>query len=94
MHATIRNYSGNKELVDALVANESAIAEVVSSIGGFRAYYLVRTEDGDAVSVSVFDDRAGTEQSTKAAGDWVRENLSDLAVSAPQVTSGEVVVTF
>jgi heme-degrading monooxygenase HmoA len=94
MYATIRNYSGNKQLADALVENENAVAEVISAIGGFRAYSLVRTDDGDAVSVSVFDDRPGAEESTRAAGDWIRQNLAGMSVSAPQVTSGDVVITF
>ena len=94
MYATVRNYRGTPGLVDALLANEDAIRSLIGDIDGFRAYYLLRTEAGDAVSVSVYDDRAGADASTKAAGDWLRENLPDLAVGPPEVASGDVVIDF
>jgi hypothetical protein len=93
MYAAIRNYAGNTELADALVKNESEVKRLISGIDGFRVYYLVRTDDG-AASISVYDDQAGAERSTQVAGDWVRENLPDLKVSAPQVSAGEVALSF
>ncbi len=35
--------------------------------GGFRAYYLVRPSEGEAVTISVFDDQRGGEESTRRA---------------------------
>lgn len=93
MYATIRSYAGG-ELADALVTRETDIREVVGSIDGFRTYYLVRTTDGNAVTISVFDDQAGAEESTRAAAAWVGENLADLSLSPPQVTTGEVAFSF
>jgi hypothetical protein len=92
MYVTIRSYSGS-ELADVLATRESDVREVVGSIDGFRAYYLVRTTDG-AVTISVFDDQAGAEESTGAAAAWIKENLADMSVSPPQVTTGEVVFSF
>ena len=93
MYATIRSYSGS-ELVDALASRESDVRQVIETIGGFRAYYLVRTTDGNTVTISVFDDQDGAEESTRVAATWVAENLANLAVSPPQVTTGEVSFSF
>ena len=93
MYATIRNYAGEAGMADALVENESEVRSIVSRIGGFRAYYLIKTADGCA-SVSVFDDEAGASESTSAAGAWVRENLPEHAGTPPQVSAGEVVIAF
>ena len=93
MYATIRSYSGS-ELADALATRQSDIRQVLEEIDGFRAYYLIRTTDGNAVTVSVFDDQAGAEESTRAAAAWLSENLADLSVSPPQVTTGEVAFSF
>ena len=93
MYATVRTYSGAGELADALVSNADAVRSLISEIEGFKAYYLIRTADG-AVSVSVYENAAGTEESTKAATAWVSENLPELHVSAPQVSDGEVVLDF
>jgi hypothetical protein len=94
MYATIRSYAGSPELAEALHAREDDVRQVIDQIDGFRAYYLVRTGGGSAVTISVFDDEAGAEESTRRAAEWLRDNLSDLSVSPPQVTSGEVVVSF
>ena len=45
-------------------------------------------------TISVFDDQAGAEASTGAAADYVRENLADVAPGPPEVTTGEVVLSF
>jgi heme-degrading monooxygenase HmoA len=94
MYVTLRNYAGNQDLVDALVENESSVKQLISEIDGFKAYYLVRTAAGEALSVSVYDDKTGGEASNRAAAGWIRENLPDMSVSAPQVTEGEAVIAF
>jgi heme-degrading monooxygenase HmoA len=94
MYATVRSYSGSPDLVDALVEKQDAVRELITAIEGFQAYYLLRTTAGEAVSISVYDDEAGTAASTRDAAAWVRDNLPDLAVEAPQVLSGDVVVSF
>lgn len=94
MFATVRSYAGSGELADALVENESAVRELISGIGGFQAYYLIRSASGGAVSVSVYDDEAGIEESNRVAAEWIRENLPDLEVSPPQVSSGEVAISI
>ena len=93
MYVTIRNYAGNAALADALVENEAEVRSLITGIDGFRSYYLVRTGDG-AVSVSVYDSKDGADESTRVAGDWLRENLADLAVAAPDVSAGEAVLSF
>jgi heme-degrading monooxygenase HmoA len=91
MYATVRTYPASPALADALVAHEADVKSLLHAIEGFRAYYLVRTDDG-AVSISIFDSEAGTAASTAAAAAFIRENLPDVGGSAPQVSSGEVVI--
>ena len=94
MYATVRSYAGSGELVDALVENESAVRELINGIGGFHAYYLIRSDGGGAVSVSVYDDRSGADESNRVAAEWIRENLPDLEASPPQVSAGEVAIAI
>ena len=93
MYVTIRSYSGSEQ-ADALATRESEIRQILGAIDGFKSYYLVRTTDGNAVTISVFDDQAGAEESTRAAAAWLGENVPDLAISPPQVTTGEVAFSF
>ena len=94
MYATIRHYSGSSELADALIENENDVRQLLTGIGGFRAYYLVRAGADATASVSVFDDAAGAQESTRVAAEWLRENLPGLAIGAPEVTAGDVVLSF
>jgi len=93
MYATIRNYDGGSEWADALVEHEDDIRNVISAIDGFRAYYLIRTQEGPT-TISVFDDEAGAEASTEAAADYVTHNLLDMSPASPRVRSGEVALSF
>ena len=94
MYATVRNYTGTAGLADELVKREDDIRSIIQGISGFHSYYLIRTSDGYVVTVSVFDDQAGAEESTRAAADWMRANLPQFAGSPPQVLSGEVPIHF
>ena len=49
-----------------IVANQDAARSLNTGIDGFRAYYLVRTGDG-GFTISVFDEAAGGEESSKRA---------------------------
>jgi heme-degrading monooxygenase HmoA len=93
MFATIRVYSGNTDLADALVENESEVKRIISEIDGFQSYYLVRTADG-AASMSVYEDEDGAAASDRAAAAWVGENLPELKVAAPQTSAGDVISHF
>ena len=92
MYASVRTYRGSGALVDVLVANESEVRRLIRGITGFHAYYLVKTADG-AVSVSVFDDKSGTNESNRVAAEWIHANAADMAVSPPEVSAGEVVIS-
>jgi hypothetical protein len=92
-YVTIRRYENNTALADRLAERSDEVRGLISRVAGFRAYYLVRGADG-AASITVCDDQAGADESTRIAADWLRENMPDAVSAAPQVTSGEVVVDF
>ena len=93
MYATIRSYEGNASLADDLAARADEVKQVVSGIEGFRAYYLIRTDDGGAASVTVCDDKNGADATNRAAADWIRQSMPDAASSPPKITAGEVVLS-
>jgi hypothetical protein len=93
MYATIRAYAGNRDLADTLAGHKDEIRQLISGINGFKAYYLLKIDEG-TTTISVFEDKAGAEESNRAAAAWLAENLPDLNVAAPYVTAGEVLVDF
>ena len=65
---------------------------IVSGVPGFVAYYVVNAGDGSVISINIFEDKAGADESTRRAANRVRENLASLLPDAPEVTAGEVIV--
>jgi hypothetical protein len=93
MHAVIRHYRGNSQLMDVLAQNMDEVKRLIGGVSGFVTYALVRTADG-GFSVSVFEDQAGTAESTRLAADWIRENAPEAAGSPPEIIEGETILQF
>ena len=93
MHAVVRSYSGkgSKELTSVLEKNKGEIEKLIRAIKGFVSYSLVRTQDG-AFSVSVFQDKAGADESVRVARDWIAKNASTTGAAAPTVAEGTVLL--
>jgi hypothetical protein len=91
MHAVSRTYSGQgpSELVDRVLAASAEVEGLLRGVEGFVSYTLFRTEDG-GVTVTVCQDKAGTEESLRVARDWIAANASDTGVAAPAVAEGPV----
>ena len=92
MNAVIRHYRGNSQLFDELERRTDEVEKVIRGVSGFVSYYLVRTEDGGGFTVSVFEDKTGTDESIRVAADWVRQNVPQAAGSPPEVIEGRVVL--
>src|SRR6516164_497193 len=65
MYAVIRSYSGKgtKALFDLLEKNKGEVESLIRGVKGFVSYSLVRTTRG-GFSVSVYEDKAGADEST------------------------------
>ena len=93
MHAVIRTYSGKgaKELFDLLEKSKTDVESVLRSVKGFVSYSMIRTSDGGS-TVTVCEDKAGTDDSVQKAKDWIGKNASSIGASAPKVSEGPVVL--
>jgi hypothetical protein len=95
MHVAVRSYSGAgaTDLFDALGQNEDEIRELITTVPGFVSYAAFRSGDG-GMTVTVCEEKAGTDESTKRAADWVAENLGDSGMSPPEISEGDTVLQF
>ncbi len=93
MHAVVRNYSGSgaKELFDVLEKNKAEVERLIGGIKGFVSYSLVRSSDG-GFSVSVFQDKSGTEESVRVAREWIARNASGIGAAPPAISEGQVIL--
>lgn len=94
MHAVVRTYSGQgaSELFDLLGQREDDIKDLIGGVPGFVSYAAVRSGDG-GVTVTVCEDKAGTDESSRRAAEWVGENLGTSATT-PTITEGDTVLQF
>ena len=93
MYTVVRQYDAAGELGDLMVQRADEVNEVIGTVPGFVAYYAAR--DGDQMtSITVCNDRAGVEESSRRAAAWVKENLPNAKIGAPVVRQGEVFINF
>jgi len=94
MHVVIRSYSGPgaSELFDLLGQREADVRTLISGVPGFVSYAAFRT-DGGGATVTVCQDKTGTDESSRRAAEWVKENVST-TVDPPAVTEGSTLLQF
>jgi len=94
MYVVVRSYSGQgaSELFDLLGQREEEIKALIGGVPGFVSYAAFRSGDG-GMTVTVCQDKAGTDESSRRAADWVKENVST-SVSPPSITEGNTVLHF
>lgn len=93
MYGVVRRYTGASALIDAMISKQQSVKDVISGVPGFAAYYALRDGDG-LTTVNVCADRAGTDESSRRAAAWIRENVPGVTVSPPTINSGEVYLNF
>ena len=94
MHAVVRSYSGQgaSELFDQLEQRNDEVKDLIGGVPGFVSYTAFRTDDGGS-TVTVCQDKTGTDESSRRAAEWVKENISTTA-NPPVITEGSTVVHF
>jgi hypothetical protein len=94
MFATIRRYesvdqSRTAELVKKV---DETLLPRLSKLPGFSGYHLIEAGDGVMTSIGFFDTAAQSDESTKVASAWVREEKLEKALpNPPRITRGEIV---
>jgi hypothetical protein len=93
MHAVVRTYSGTgaKELMDVLEKSKAEVEGLIRAVRGFVSFSLVRTASG-GFSVSVFQDKAGTDESVRVVREWIAKNAANLRAAPPAISEGTVIL--
>ena len=95
MFATIRRYEAIEQgRADELVKKaDDTLLPSLSELPGFNGYYLIEAGNGVMSSIGFFDTKEQTDESTRIASNWVREQKLETALpNPPKITTGEVVL--
>jgi hypothetical protein len=93
MHAIIRRYEGvDQNRTDELTKKlGESLAPRLSKLPGFAGYYMIEAGNGVLSSIGLFETSFQADESTRVAGEWVRDEKLDSAFpNAPKITSGKV----
>ena len=94
MHAVIRHYEGidSTRLEELIGIMKEDFIPTLSEIEGINAYHVIDSGTGLLTTISICDTVEAAEESTKVAGNYIRDQgLADAFPSPPQVISGEIV---
>ena len=94
MYVVIRSYSGEAalEVFDLIEQRKDEAEEVIAQVPGFVGYVAFRSDDG-GTAVTICQDKAGAEESSRGAARWVLENVSQTP-DIPKVLQGETISGF
>jgi hypothetical protein len=94
MYAVVRSYSGQgaSDVFDLVENRGEDVKTLLGGVPGFVSYAAIRTGDG-GVTVTVCEDEAGTDESSRRAAEFVKENIST-TVDPPVITGGSTVLQF
>ena len=90
MHAAIRQYQVVGSVDEVMRELNEGFLPLIKDASGFQAYYALDAGMGRLATVSVFEDRAGAEESNRMAADYVRQNMASLLPEPPEVLQGDV----
>jgi hypothetical protein len=89
MYQSIRRYENVSNPREMGRHVNETFTPLISAVPGFVAYHFTDCGNGTMFSTSLFQDKAGVEESNRVAAEWVKKNPSVLP-AATQVTTGEV----
>jgi hypothetical protein len=94
MYAVVRSYSGEgaSELFDQLEQRTDEVKDLIGGVPGFVSYTALRSDEG-GITVTVCQDKTGTDESSRRAAEWVKENIGATA-NPPVIPEGSTVVQF
>jgi hypothetical protein len=96
MNVVVRTYTGkgSKELFSLLEQRKTEVEKLMRSVKGFESYTLARSSNGEGggLSMTVCQDKAGTEESVRVAKEWIAKNAGNIGVDAPKVSEGSIII--
>ena len=91
MFAVIRHYHFDRKEgaeIDRRIREE--FVPLIKNAKGFVRYYCLDIGNGEGASLSVFQDKAGADESVRLAADYIKEHLSKLLIQKSEIIEGPI----
>ena len=99
MYATIRRYTlkdltNAKETFAGLKQRiEQKFASKLQDVPGFHGYHVLTANDRELVTISIFENRTGAQESTRRAAEFVRTDPLKDQLTTPEIIEGDLLVS-
>jgi heme-degrading monooxygenase HmoA len=92
MYIAIRRLKVKSGLIDEVIQLiENGFVPIISRVPGFVEYVGVQVGEDEGLTISLFEEQAQAEESTRRAAEWVKQNLAPLAAGPHEIVAvGEV----
>ena len=95
MYTSIRRYTFKagvdpKSLDGYLGRIESKFVPRIQDIRGFHSYYLVKVSEKEIIGIGIFEDKAGADESSRVAVDFVKGDPIKDRINTPEITEGDL----
>jgi hypothetical protein len=92
MYAVVRTYSGQgaSDVFDLIGQRQEDVTTLLKGVPGFVSYTAIRN-NGGGTTMTVCQDKAGADESSRRAAEFVKENM-DATTDPPEVTEGDTVL--
>lgn len=92
MYVAIRQYGllTSEPVEKVMQGIREGFIPIIKNTPGFLGYYTLNSGNGTLTSISIFEHRAGAEESNRRAEDWVGKNMASALPTSPTVIVGEV----
>jgi hypothetical protein len=92
-HAIIRIYANSGPLLDTVREHQARVVDVMRDLPGLQLYSVSGdSASATAVSITVLDDKAGTDESIKRGAALIKELLPDANLAPPRIVKGDLIL--
>jgi hypothetical protein len=98
MYAVIRRYTPtgtwDRKTRDELKQRiERGFLPQVQDIRGFHSYHAVNVSDTELVTIGIFEDKTGAQESNRRAAEFVKKDPIKDQIGSPQVFEGDLLIS-
>jgi len=91
MHCSVRQYRTRPDELDEILRLvDHELAERLSHEPGFVEYHVIANTNGEAYTVTVFEDEDGARRSSELAAEFTRETLTGFDVAPAGALTGQL----
>ncbi len=94
MYVVVRSYPGEgaSDLFELHEQRQQDVEDLIAGVRGFVSYAGFRSGDS-GMTVTVCEEKAGTDESSRRAAEWIKENATT-TVDPPVITEGSTFLQF